>query len=338
MTNWEPVYRNIALARAFELATAELWHAGAISGEMHLGTGEEVLTAAIAAELRPDDAVAADHRASPIFVNRGVDLEALVAEMLGLESGLCGGQGGHMHFFAPEPLTVGSGIVGAAGPTAAGFALSARYLRPGSVAVAFFGDGAVNQGMLMESFNLAVAWELPVVFVCKDNQWAITTESRDVTGGELETRFEGFGLAVWNVDGRDLAACVHAASHAVANARRNAPSVILATVPRLDGHFLGYKAARIADDLVSSEAVDQVKASVKALGGTGGSLLSRAGGLLSQTKTLLKTRGERTGGRTDPVVKARAFVRDQGVDVDSIDEWAADRVEAAVAAAKGRAQ
>ena len=178
------LYELMYKARAFELALAELWSQGLISGEMHLGTGEEAIAAGVAAHLEQGDAVALDHRGTPILTLLGVDLTSMLKEMLGREDGLCRGRGGHMHLFAPERLAASSGIVGSSAPIAAGFALAAKRLRPGRVGVAFFGDGALNQGMLLEALNLAVAWSLPAIFVCKDNGWAITTRSSSVTGAE----------------------------------------------------------------------------------------------------------------------------------------------------------
>lgn len=326
MPDWTELYRQISRARAFELATAQLWQRGSISGEMHLGTGEEVLIASLVSHLRSDDSVAVDHRPSPVFVTRGVDLYSLFAEMLGHDSGLCGGRGGHMHFFCDEPLTVSSGIVGSAGPAAAGFALASRSRGSDAVAVAFFGDGAANQGMLLESVNLAAAWRLPVVFVCKDNGWAITTRSEEVTGGDLADRWRAFGLPTWRVDGGDLAESVEVGARAVSHARSGEPAAIVARVPRLQGHFLGYKVGRIADHLTSGEAVGQVASGVRALAGKGTGLRERAGGLVTQMKAMLQTRGEHTGGRDDPVVRAREVARARGVDVAAVDESTGARV------------
>ncbi len=164
------LFATMVEVRAFELACARLWDLGLIPGEMHLGVGEEAIVAGVMAHVRDGDAIAFDHRSGPPLVARGVDLESLLLEMLGDERGLCRGRGGHMHFLAPEQLAAGTGIVGATAPLACGFALAAERLRPGAVAVAFFGDGAANQGALLEAFNLAAAWKLPVVFVCKDNR------------------------------------------------------------------------------------------------------------------------------------------------------------------------
>ena len=195
------LFRQMARARAFEDAISALWRAGRISGEMHLGTGEEAVAAGVVASLRPGDAVALDHRPTPVLTMLGVDLAGMLAEMLGMESGIQRGRAGHMHLMSRKLLAASSGIVGSSAPLGAGFALSGRALRPGSVAVAFFGDGAMNQGMLLETLNLAAAWSLPLLLVCKDNGWAITTRTDTVTGGDPVARARGFGLETVDVDG-----------------------------------------------------------------------------------------------------------------------------------------
>lgn len=240
------LYRHMLRSRLFEQAVRVLWEQGKISGEMHLGMGEEAIAAGVVCQLQPGDAMALDHRGTPPLIMRGVDPVLLLREFLGRPDGLCKGMGGHMHLFAPQMLAASSGIVGASGPTAAGFALAAQYLRPGKLAVAFFGEGAVNQGMMMESFNLAVAWELPVVFVCKDNGWSITTLSPQVTGGDLSARVEGFGMPVINVDGNDVEAVWRAASKAMQLARDGGgPTFLLARCTHIEGHFLGDPLLRI---------------------------------------------------------------------------------------------
>lgn len=210
-TDMWSLYRQMLRIRRFEESVMDLWEKGKISGEMHLGIGEEAVVAGVVGHLRDGDAMALDHRSTPPLVARGVDLVLLLRELLGRVDGLCSGMGGHMHLFSPEHLAASSGIVGATGPLASGFALAAQYLRPENLAVAFFGEGAMNQGMLMESLNLAVIWKLPVLFVCKDNEWAITTRSRSVTGKDLIERAKGFGMPALEVDGTDVEAVWHAA-------------------------------------------------------------------------------------------------------------------------------
>jgi len=233
-------------SRLFEEKVLELWNAGQISGEMHMGLGEEAIVAGVVAHLKDGDAMALDHRGTPSLVMRGIDLVSLLKELLGQKDGLCGGWGGHMHLFSRELLTASTGIVGASGPMAAGFALSAQNLRPHNIAVSFFGEGAVNQGMVMESLNLAVVWNLPVLFVCKDNEMSITTYSPSVTGGSLLERSRSFGMDVLEVNGMDVEKVWETSGEAIQNIRdQNGPVFILAKCAHFEGHMLGDPLLRV---------------------------------------------------------------------------------------------
>jgi pyruvate dehydrogenase E1 component alpha subunit len=232
------LYREMVRMRRFEEVLAELWEQGRISGELHLGIGEEGIVAGVLAHLIDGDALALDHRPTPALVGRGTDLGLMALEMVGSRAGLCRGRGGHMHLFDPARLAASSGIVGAAGPMACGFALSHEHLRPGRIAVAFFGESAINQGMMLESLNLASVWRLPVLFVVKDNGWAITTRSSQMTGGTLRKRAEGFGVDYTKVRGVDAGAVWRAAESIVAGLRAGAgPALLHATCHRPGGHF-----------------------------------------------------------------------------------------------------
>ncbi|MGD9099048.1 MAG: thiamine pyrophosphate-dependent dehydrogenase E1 component subunit alpha [Anaerolineae bacterium] len=234
------LYQYMLKSRLFEEAVAQLWNQGHISGEMHLSVGEEAIAAGIVTQLQEGDAMALDHRGTSPLLMRGVDPVLLLREFLGRPDGLCAGKGGHMHLFSPAHLAASSGIVGASGPTAAGFALAAQYLRPQTLAVAFFGDGATNQGMLLEAMNLAAAWNLPLLFVCKDNGWAISTHSPSVSGGNLLDRARGFGLRASEVDGSDVEAVWGVAREALERARQgNGPTFLCARCVHLEGHLLG---------------------------------------------------------------------------------------------------
>ncbi len=236
--NLEELYFQMVRMRLFEEALADLWSRGRISGEMHPGIGEEAIAAGITSHLRDGDALALDYRPTPVLAGRGVDLESMFSEMLGSERGLCRGHGGHMHLFSRAHLAVSTGIVGSPAPLATGFALAGHRLRPGSVALAFFGDGAANQGMVLESLNLAVVWKLPVVFVCKDNGWAVTTRSRDLTGGRLTRRARAFGMPATAIDGRDVTRVWKVAGRAVDRARSGGgPTFLLLACRRPRGHF-----------------------------------------------------------------------------------------------------
>jgi acetoin:2,6-dichlorophenolindophenol oxidoreductase subunit alpha len=239
-------YSLMKKSRLFEEAITELWKQGLISGEMHLGTGEEAIIAGVVSQLLPGDAMAVDHRGSAAFLMRGVDPVLLLREILGCDNGLCAGQGGHMHLFSKDHLAASSGIVGAEGPAAVGFALAAQYLHPGAIAVAFFGEGAMNQGMLMESINLASAWKLPVLFVCKDDGWAIATRPVDSTGGRMDERVRGLGVHYVEADGLDVKQVFEAAQQAIQRVRLGeGPTFLHAHCVHLEGHFLGFQLLRI---------------------------------------------------------------------------------------------
>lgn len=296
------LFENMLRSRLFEEAVVQLWHEGRISGEMHLSIGEEAIVAGTVLQLQEGDAMALDHRGTSPLVMRGVDMDLLLREFLGRPDGLCGGKGGHMHLFSKAHLAASSGIVGASGPTAAGFALAARHLRPGAIALAFFGEGAMNQGMLLEAMNLAVVWKLPVVFVCKDSKWAITTISATVTGGNLATRAEGFGMPAREVNGTDVEAVWSAAQEALKRARAGkGPTFLLAACPHPEGHFLGDPLLRIARNPMREmkkvagplmKSVTRVK---------GGSVTKRTGGLGKVTALIGKTTRDQFFDHKEPL-------------------------------------
>jgi TPP-dependent pyruvate/acetoin dehydrogenase alpha subunit len=227
-------------SRYFEEAIKKYWKEGKIPGEMHLGIGEEGIIAGIMAHVREGDALALDHRGTAAMLLRGVDPKAILLECCGHSQGLCKGMGGHMHLFSKEHLAASSGIVGSSGPAAVGFAIAIQYKKSPNIAIAFFGEGALNQGQMLESLNLASAWSLPVLFVCKDNNWAITTNSDKVTGGTPMDRAIGFGITAISVDGMDVEAVYTAAGKIIAEMRQNPkPYFLHATCEHNEGHFLG---------------------------------------------------------------------------------------------------
>ncbi len=331
------LYRRMAWARAVELALADLWARGLVSGELHLGTGEEAIAAGVAVHVGDADGVALDHRPTPVLALLGVDLASLLREMLGHPDGLCGGRGGHMHLFSREHRAASSGIVGAAGPAACGFALAAVTRRTGGVGVGFFGDGAVNQGMLMESLNLAVAWKLPAIFVCKDNGWAISTRSAEVTGGDLVARAEAFGLVTESLDGTDAEAIWEAAGAAFDRARRGrGPTFLHATCPRPDGHLLGDTLQRAVHRPVSEGGPIFGRILSSALALRGGGLTSRAASMARMTGLMLQARGEGRDRKDDPLVVARKRLgRARAGELDAIDAEVLEEIQAVVAQVVG---
>lgn len=332
-SGFERLYRTMWRIRCVELALRDLWERGLISGEMHLGVGEEAMAAGVVDHLRDGDALALDYRSTPPLVARGLDLEALFLEMLGAPEGLCGGRAGHMHLMSAPHLAAASGIVGAPGPLVCGFGLAAQQAGDGRVAVAFFGDGAVNEGMLMESLNLAAVWRLPVVFVCKDNRWAVTTRSAELTGGGLGRRLASFGLPVRRVDGSDVEAVHTAARQAVRRARSGGgASVVLARCQRAEGHFLGDPLVRLTAAV--GELVGEVRPLVGRLGEQPGAPLpQRLGALLSVGQRVALAGVSRARWR-DPLRRAARRLPEQ-VAV-AAERAARDEVDAAVRAATAR--
>jgi TPP-dependent pyruvate/acetoin dehydrogenase alpha subunit len=316
------LYALMLRSRLFEEAIARLWRDGLISGEMHLGTGEEAVIAGVVAHLREGDAMALDHRGTAALLMRGVDPGLIARELLGRPDGLCGGAGGHMHLFSKEYLAASSGIVGAAGPTAAGFALSAQYLRPGAIAVAFFGEGAMNQGMLMESMNLASAWSLPVLFVCKDDGWAITTQSEETTGGDLNERARGLGIPAVEVDGLDAGAVWEASRSAIERARSGlGPTFLRARCVHFEGHFLGFQLLRIVRDPLRETPGVTVPLTRSLVRPGGAALRERLEGLRSVLAAVLSTlRDPRRDSANDPVRRARIALQSDLVRLQELED------------------
>ena len=300
------LYRKMLTCRRVEEAIAGLWREGRISGEMHLGIGEEGINAGVLDHLGDGDAIALDHRGTAGMVMCGVNLAAIIKECMGAADGLCGGMGGHMHLYSKDHLAASSGIVGAAGPAACGFALAAQHLRPGKVAVAFFGEAAMNQGMLMEAMNLAAAWQLPVLFICRDNGIAITTASASVTGGDLEERARGLGVSGRTVGGADAEVVWRAANEMIDRARGGrGPAFLRATCVRPEGHFLGDPLIRIA-----RRPIGELKPRIGPLAsattsGEGASIAHRVASLGKIASMLGRTVRAQLGPAHDPVLRLR---------------------------------
>ena len=327
------LYRQIARARAYELAVEDLWTRGLIAGEMHLGTGEEAVAVGVVAHLKDGDGLALTHRCSPALVARGVPLVPMLRELLGREDGLCRGHGGHMHLFSRDHMAATSGIVGASLPTAAGFALANSRLRPGAIAVAFTGTGAMNQGMALETLNMAVAWQLPMLVVCIDNGWAITTTSEAVTGGDLVDRARGFGMRAEKVDGRDVAAVYKISGKLLDRARKGkGPAFLFATCPRLDGHFLGDPLIRMSKRPIAEGKDTFSKVISSAVSRGGGGLKDRAGGMTRMMAVMAKARrGPNRGGKGDPMTIVRKALRRYPEELQHIDAEVSAEIDSAVA-------
>lgn len=325
------LYRSMLRSRLFEQAVIQLWDDGKISGEMHLAIGEEAIAAGIVGQIQHGDALALDHRGTPPLIMRGIDPTLILLEFLGHSDGLCAGMGGHMHLFSRHHLTASSGIVGASAPAAVGFALSAQYVRPGKISVAFFGEGAMNQGVVMESFNLAAAWKLPVLFICKDNEWAITTLSSSVTSGSLIERAKSFGMNAKEIDGSDVLAVWDAAKSAIEHARKgDGPSYLHMHCRRPKGHFLGDPLIRIARHPVKKmkELAGPLLKSVTKIKGS--SMGQRAGSLRSVSSLLGKTIKSQLFKEKDPLELLRQKIISDKVSIRRIEKQVNEEIQAAV--------
>jgi len=325
------LYRSMLRSRLFEEAVIQLWDGGKISGEMHLAIGEEAIAAGIVGQIQNGDALALDHRGTPALIMRGIDPTLILLEFLGHPEGLCAGMGGHMHLFSRPHLATSSGIVGASAPAAVGFALSAQYIRPGRIAVAFFGEGAMNQGMVMESFNLAASWKLPVLFICKDNEMAITTLSSSVTCGSLIERAKSFGMDAEEIDGSDVQAVWDAAKSAIEHARNgDGPSYLHMHCRRSEGHFLGDPLIRMARHPVK-EMKDMVGPLLKSVTKKKGSSVGqRAGSLISVSSLLGKTVKSQRIKEKDPLALLRQKIISDKERLKKIEREVKEEMQAAV--------
>jgi len=230
-------YQTMVTMRIYEEAVGAAVETGEVHGEMHLGIGQEAVAAALAAALRPEDAIVSTHRPHLHALAHGVDPVAMLAELLERD-GLSRGKGGHMHLFAPERNFMCTGIVGAGAPIAAGYALALRGT--GAVAVAVAGDGAMNQGAVLETLNLAALWNLPMVFLVEDNGYGISVRREDASAGVLAERGGSFGIPGATCDGTDPQAVLDALEPAFARARGGeGPAVVVAEVYRFRGHYEG---------------------------------------------------------------------------------------------------
>lgn len=232
-------YRRMLRIRRFEETVLQLTKRGQIAGSTHVTIGQEAEVVGACMALRTDDLITGTHRSHGHPIAKGAAIGALFAELLGKQTGICKGRGGSMHLAdfsvgcLGETAIVGSGI-----PVAVGAALSAQQRDADSVALAFFGDGAINTGAFHEAVNLAAVWSLPVIFHCENNQYALTTPFRHANRIEsVAVRGAGYGIPGMSVDGQDFLAVYDAVSTAVARARAGqGPTLIEAVTYRFRDH------------------------------------------------------------------------------------------------------
>lgn len=236
------MYLRMLEIRGFETKALELFKQDRIRGSMHLYMGEEAVAVGACIDLRRSDYITSTHRGHGHCVAKGGDLKRMMAELLGRETGFCRGKGGSMHIADMESGILGAnGIVGGGIPLAVGAALGLKRQGRDDLVVCFFGDGAINQGSFHEAANLASVWKLPVIFLCENNLYGLSTSVRDATANpNLADRALGYGMPGVTVDGNDVLAVHEAVGEAVRRARAGGgPTLIVAQTYRWEGHFTG---------------------------------------------------------------------------------------------------
>ena len=236
------MYRQMWEIRRFDSRALELYREGQMRGTTHPYIGMEAVGVGVCAALRPDDTITSTHRGHGHCIAKGGDIKQMMAELLGKETGYCRGKGGSMHIADVDRGILGAnGIVGGGMGIATGAALSSKVLGTDRANVCFFGDGALNQGVLHEACNLSAIWKLPVIFVCENNQYAMSARADRFTSvPDPSVRAVAYGIPGVSVDGMDILAVHRAATEAVARARAgDGPSFIVATTYRYFGHHVG---------------------------------------------------------------------------------------------------
>lgn len=243
----EALYRTIRLIRRFEERAIELVESGDIVSGIHPCIGQEAVAAGIGAALRADDVMLANHRGHGHLLAKGSDPGRLLAELAGRETGVARGRGGSFH---PSDFGVGvfgsTGTVGHGAPLAAGVAWALARAGTDRIAISIFGDGAVNQGALLESLNLAALWHVPVLFVCENNLYATTLPVRTAVAGSITARAAAFGIPADSYDGMDPEVVLAATAAAAARARSGGgPSFLELRTYRYEGHHTFERSVRL---------------------------------------------------------------------------------------------
>ena len=238
----QDAYRQMLVIRKFEETIRNLFQQGKIRGSFHPCVGQEAIAVGGCWALRTNDYMTCTYRGHGQAIAKGLSVRAAMAEMLGKATGCSKGKGGSMHFTDPSVGLLGANAIVAAGvPHAAGAALASQLQNKDTVALAFFGEGAVNQGVFLESLNLAVIWKLPLILVCENNLYSEMTPSQETTSVvETHKRASSFGFQSIQIDGNDIETVYDAVEQAATRARDGGgPTYIEAMTYRLWGHMMG---------------------------------------------------------------------------------------------------
>ncbi len=232
------ILRKMYLIRFFEQKTDELFAQKTMHGTTHLAIGQEAGCAGLSEALNKDDWVIATHRNHGYYLAKGASPKALMAEMMGLAGGSAKGLGGSMHLTdVQNAFMCSTSIVGASAPMAAGMAFAMKYKKQDNITAAIFGDGASNQGMVLEAFNLAAVWQCPVLFYCENNMYGMSTPAANIVAGEIYKRAEAFTIKSQRIDGNDVIEVYNAVKRAADYIRKTKkPYLIEAMTYRFCGH------------------------------------------------------------------------------------------------------
>ena len=257
---WLSMYRQMLLIRLFEEQVNELYTSARMPGLAHLYIGEEAVAVGVCQALRRDDYITSTHRGHGHCLAKGAAVDRMYAELLGKAPGYCRGKGGSMHIADHENGNLGANaIVGGSAGIATGAAFSAKQRGTDQVAVCFFGEGALGQGLVYEVMNMASLWQLPVIYVCENNQYNEYTHYLDVTAGDILARPRAFGIEAREVDGQDARAVYADTAELVGRARKGGgPAFLLCNTYRYHGHHVGdvdraYYRAKEEEELWRSE-------------------------------------------------------------------------------------
>lgn len=238
------MHRRMVRIRLFDERASKMVKRGHIPGTVHTSIGQEAQVVGACMALEDDDYMTGNHRSHGHPIGKGSPLGPLMAELVGKATGICKGKGGSLHLADFSVGSLGeSGIVGSSIPIATGAGFSSQVLGNGRVSLAFFGDGAANQGCLYEALNLSGAWKLPVIYLCENNQYALSTPSHTVTSGRVADRAAGFGIPGVRVEnGQDVLEVYRVVSEAVSRARAGeGPSLLEIVTYRYREHSEGLR-------------------------------------------------------------------------------------------------
>jgi len=238
---WLHMYEQMFKIRTFEEQVNELYQGAKMPGLAHLYIGEEAIAVGVCEALTREDYITSTHRGHGHCLAKGASVDKMFCELLGKEAGYCHGKGGSMHIADQDTGNLGANaIVGGSAGIATGAAFSSKRLGNGRVAVCFFGEGALGQGMLYESMNMAQLWKLPVIYVCENNLYNEYTHHSETTAGSMKARAEAFGLLAEEVDGQNVREVHATAQRLVERARAGeGPAFMLCNTYRYLGHHVG---------------------------------------------------------------------------------------------------